>query len=90
MEFEKIYIRLDNLGYILEDPRVIKYDTNPHDDCYRDITVSGRIDLRKAGIASLSDWERIRISDDVFITTDILRKALKEYFDRILNVNSKE
>ena len=90
MEFGKIYIRLDNLGYILEDPEVIKYDTDPSDDCYRDITVSGRIDLRKACMASLDDMERIRLNEDVFVTTDVLRKALKEYFDRILSINSEE
>lgn len=90
MGFEKIYIRLDNLGYILEDPEVIKYDTNSRDDCYRDITISGRIDLRKACVASLDDLDRIRINDDVFVTTDILRKALKEYLDKILTTNDKE
>lgn len=39
---------------------------------------------------SLADWESIRVNDDVFITTDVLRKALKEYFNRILSVNSEE
>ena len=39
---------------------------------------------------SLSDWERIRLNEDVFVTTDVLRKALKEYFDRILSVNGEE
>lgn len=39
---------------------------------------------------SLTDWERIRLNDDVFVTTDVLRKALKEYFDKILTTNDKE
>lgn len=41
-------------------------------------------------IISLADWERIHIGEDVFVTTDILRKALKAYFDRILSINSEE
>jgi hypothetical protein len=41
-------------------------------------------------MASLHDMERIRLNEDVFVTTDVLRKALKEYFDRILSVNGEE
>ena len=39
---------------------------------------------------SLADWERIHIGEDVFVTTAIPRKALKEYFDKILTTNDKE
>lgn len=64
-------------GYMVED-EAAKFLNNCSTDGSQPDTIS------------LADWERIRINDDVFITTDIPRKALKEYFDKILTTTDEE
>ncbi len=39
---------------------------------------------------SLADWECIHIGEEVFVSSDVLRKALREYFDKTLTTTDKE
>lgn len=78
MEFENIVIRLDDFEVPLEQPRLIEYDSNQHDPCYRNITVSGCVDLRK--------MRRVK----TVVSCEDLVQVLKEYFDKILTTTDKE
>ena len=78
MGFENIVIRLDDFEVPLEQPRLIEYDSNQHDPCYRDITVSGCVDLRK--------MRRVKTA----VSRESLVQVLKEYFDKILTTTDKE
>ncbi len=78
MGFENIVIRLDDFEVPLEQPRLIEYDSNQHDPCYRDITVSGCVDLRK--------MRRVKTA----VSRENLAQALKEFFDKILTTTIEE
>ena len=78
MGFENISIRLDDFEVPLEQPRLIEYDSNQHDPCYRDITVSGCVDLRK--------MRRVKTA----ISRESLAQALKGFFDKILTTTIEE
>lgn len=95
MGFENIVIRLDDFEVPLEQPRLIEYDSNQHDPCYRDITFSGCVDLCKmrrvkTAVSPESLVHKIEGYTEVYVPVDIMAKALKEYFDKIFTINNKE
>ncbi len=60
---------------------------------YRDGAPSGTVinDEIRPDTVSFEDWVKsIAKGKDVYLPSDILLKALKEYFDKILTTNDKE
>ena len=105
MLFRKTHVLIDGRKHEVYDP-TFDFSVEPslgspvcakvHMDGYMDADKAAEFlnncstDGSQTDTISLSDWERIRLNEDVFVTTDVLRKALKEYFDRILSVNGEE
>lgn len=103
--FRKTHVLIDGRKHEVYEP-TFSFEVRPSFDnpVRAEVHMDGYMDSDKAAeflnncstdgsqpdTISLADWDSIRIGDDVFITTDIMRKALKEYFDKILTTNDKE
>jgi hypothetical protein len=105
MLFRKTHVLIDGRKHEVYEP-TFHFEVKPslgspvcaevHIDGYMDADEAAEFlndcstDGSQPDTISITDWERIHIGEDVFVTTDVLRKALKEYFDKILTTNDKE